>query len=57
MRRVIGTVPDWMRCIMCYTSARNGVINHTRTCASYVRPNVVTSTRVRIGDLLGGKSR
>ena len=45
-------LPDWMRCIICYVAARDGRITHLKTCASYVRPNPVTATRVRIGDLL-----
>lgn len=52
MRRVI---PDWMRCINCYTFARSGKIEHKRTCPSYRPPNTVTATQVRIGDLLGGR--
>jgi len=52
MRRVI---PDWMRCIICYVFARDGVINHLRGCADYRPPNTVTATHVRVGDLLGGR--
>ena len=52
---VAGAIPDWQRCIICYVNARNGIIQHKKTCADYVNTNRPGARSVRLGDLLGGR--